>query len=179
MKRLNLFFAIGIALLPALGACAKKPAPAPLTPPPAAATEAPAAEPQMPVVEMPVVEPVMQEPQAVSVTTTNGLKLETVYFDYDSYTLSPEARQALARNAGWLKENAGISVTIEGHCDERGSDEYNLALGERRAVAVKNYLATLGVAAARLSVVSYGEEHPAVAGHDESAWLQNRRAAFK
>ena len=114
-----------------------------------------------------------------TLTTADGVQLEAVYFDYNSFTLSPAARQSLERNAAWLQANLDTKVTIEGHCDERGSDEYNLALGERRAVAVKRYLATLGVNAERLATISYGEERPAVAGHDERAWAQNRRAELK
>jgi peptidoglycan-associated lipoprotein len=106
------------------------------------------------------------------------LKLEKVFFEFDDYTLTPEARGILARNAEWLRQNPAARLTIEGNCDERGSDEYNLALGQRRAEAVKNYLVSLGVAAERLSSTSYGEERPAAAGSDESAWSQNRRAEF-
>lgn len=113
---------------------------------------------------------------AASVTAGASL-LESVYFDYDSPLLSPQAQQILARNAALLQES-DLTVTIEGHCDERGSDEYNLALGEQRAASVKNYLVTLGVAAARLSTISYGEERPVMVGNDESAWANNRRAAF-
>jgi peptidoglycan-associated lipoprotein len=107
------------------------------------------------------------------------LKLEKVFFEFDAYTLTPQSREILARNAEWLQQNPGARLTIEGHCDERGSDEYNLALGQRRADAVKNYLVSLGVAAERLSDISYGEERPAAAGSDENAWSQNRRAEFK
>jgi peptidoglycan-associated lipoprotein len=105
--------------------------------------------------------------------------METVYFDFDQFTLSSEARETLANNAKYLQANSGVQVVIEGHCDERGSDEYNLALGESRALAAKNYLVSLGVNETRLSVISYGEEKPAVMGSDEDAWAQNRRAEFK
>lgn len=105
--------------------------------------------------------------------------MEKIYFDFDQFTLSAEARETLANNAEYLKMNDGVQVVIEGHCDERGSDEYNLALGESRAIAAKNYLVSLGVSAKRLSVISYGEEKPAVMGSNESAWAKNRRAEFK
>jgi peptidoglycan-associated lipoprotein len=118
-------------------------------------------------------------PASATLSTLDGRKLDTVYFDYDSFTLQPPARQALERNAAWLQANPTTRITIEGHCDERGSDEYNLALGERRALAVKGYLTALGIAGERLATVSYGEERPVVAGHDESAWAKNRRAEFK
>jgi peptidoglycan-associated lipoprotein len=102
----------------------------------------------------------------------------TVYFLFDDYTLTSGAQDQLSRFAEELKANKSAVVQIEGHCDERGSIEYNLALGERRAQSVKNYLAQLGVESSRLSTISYGEEKPAVEGHDESAWAKNRRAEF-
>jgi len=105
--------------------------------------------------------------------------MEKIFFDFDQFTLSAEARKTLGDNAKYLQANGDVQVVIEGHCDERGSDEYNLALGESRALAAKNYLVSLGVSAARLSVISYGEEKPAVQGGTEEAWAQNRRAEFK
>ncbi|MEJ2470585.1 MAG: peptidoglycan-associated lipoprotein Pal [Desulfuromonadales bacterium] len=105
--------------------------------------------------------------------------MKTIYFDFDQFTLSDQARATLADNAEYLKANAGTQVVIEGHCDERGSDEYNLALGESRALAAKSYLVSLGIDPQRLSVISYGEEKPAVLGSTESAWAMNRRAEFK
>jgi len=102
-----------------------------------------------------------------------------IYFDFDQFTLSAEARKTLADNAKYLKANSGTQVVVEGHCDERGSDEYNLALGESRALAAKNYLVSLGVSAKQLSVISYGEEKPAAMGSNEEAWAKNRRAEFK
>jgi peptidoglycan-associated lipoprotein len=101
-----------------------------------------------------------------------------VHFAFDSYTLSSEAKSILEQKANWLSERADIAVQIEGHCDERGTTAYNLALGERRANSVKQYLATLGVKTAQLSTISYGEELPAVSGHNEDAWAKNRRAHF-
>ncbi len=101
---------------------------------------------------------------------------DRVFFDYDSSTLSAEAQQTLEKQAAWLKQFPNTAVTIEGHCDERGTREYNLALGERRAAAAKKYLAGLGIASNRMSTISYGKERPAVVGSDESAWSQNRRA---
>ncbi len=104
--------------------------------------------------------------------------MERVYFDFDQYTLSADAKATLEGNAAYLMANKSVWVKIEGHCDERGSDEYNLALGEKRALAVMNYLVSLGVSKNRLSVISYGEERPLVAGSSEAAWAQNRRAEF-
>lgn len=104
--------------------------------------------------------------------------LRTVYYPFDSYSLGGEARSALKFNANWLKQNASATVQIEGHCDERGTTEYNLALGEKRANAARDYLEKLGVESSRISAISYGEERPSDPGHDESAWAKNRRAAF-
>ncbi|PLX97169.1 MAG: peptidoglycan-associated lipoprotein [Desulfuromonas sp.] len=101
-----------------------------------------------------------------------------VYFDFDQYTLTLSSRESLSNNASFLRANPGMNVTIEGHCDERGSDQYNIALGERRAQAAQNYLISLGVERSRVNVVSYGEEMPANPGHDESAWAENRRCEF-
>ncbi|MBL4589205.1 MAG: peptidoglycan-associated lipoprotein Pal [Alphaproteobacteria bacterium] len=100
---------------------------------------------------------------------------DRIFFGYDSYNLSGEARAVLERQAQWLSQYQNLSVTIEGHADERGTREYNLALGERHANAVQSYLAALGVDASRLSVVSYGKERPVVFDNDPSAWAQNRR----
>ncbi len=105
--------------------------------------------------------------------------LQTVYFDYDKANIRSDAVPMLRANADQIRQNeAWGRVTIEGSCDERGSEEYNLALGERRADSVKRYLVDLGVPATRLDTVSFGESKPAVAGHDESAWRWNRRADF-
>lgn len=100
---------------------------------------------------------------------------DRVFFAYDKSDLSAEARATLDRQATWLKKYASASVTVEGHCDERGTREYNLALGERRATAVKNYLVADGISAGRVKTVSYGKERPAVLGSNEAAWAQNRR----
>jgi peptidoglycan-associated lipoprotein len=105
--------------------------------------------------------------------------MQRIYFDFDQFTLSDEARGILAENAKYLQTMNNVQVVIEGHCDERGSDEYNLALGESRALAAKSYLVSLGINPSRLSVISYGEEKPLVNDSGEEAWAQNRRAEFK
>jgi peptidoglycan-associated lipoprotein len=102
----------------------------------------------------------------------------TVYFDYDSATINPAERSKLEQVASYLRSAPGARLIVEGHCDERGSNEYNLGLGERRALAARAHLINLGVEAERVQTVSFGEERPAVMGHDESAWSQNRRAEF-
>ena len=104
--------------------------------------------------------------------------LHSIHFDYDQAALSSEARRLLGDNAEWIKQNSGVTVQIEGHCDNRGSVEYNLALGERRAKSVKNYLVSLGVDGKRLTVISYGEEKPVAQGDTEEAYSKNRRANF-
>lgn len=113
-----------------------------------------------------------------STMTKTVASLMRVNFEYDQYVLTAAARATLKNNAIYLNAK-GVRVQVEGHCDERGSDEYNLALGEKRALAVKNYLVSLGVPAGRLSIISYGEEIPLVMANNEKAWSQNRRAEFK
>jgi peptidoglycan-associated lipoprotein len=101
---------------------------------------------------------------------------DTIYFDYDQYNIDAEDQQALARQAQWLMRYPNKRATIEGHCDERGTRDYNLALGERRANAAKNYLVSLGIEPGRLTTVSYGKERPIALGSNETAWARNRRA---
>lgn len=100
---------------------------------------------------------------------------DRVFFGYDSSVLTAEGQATLERQAAWMKQHGSVNVTIEGHCDERGTREYNIALGERRANAAKNFLVNLGVDSSRVSVVSYGKERPAVLGSTESSYAQNRR----
>ncbi len=104
--------------------------------------------------------------------------LADVFFDLDESTLRDDARASLSRNADWLKRWTSTAITVEGHCDSRGSSEYNLALGSRRANAVKDYLVNLGVSASRLTVISKGKEQPFCSTEDESCWSQNRRGHF-
>jgi peptidoglycan-associated lipoprotein len=101
-----------------------------------------------------------------------------IYFDFDKYDLKPEARERLAKNADFMKQNAMFVVEIQGHCDERGTNDYNIALADRRANAAREYLVTLGIPAARLKTVSFGEERPVCNDHNESCWWRNRRGEF-
>ncbi len=101
---------------------------------------------------------------------------DRVFFDFDKYNLRPKARNILQRQAAWLTKYPSVVISVEGHCDERGTREYNLALGERRANSAKNYLVALGVNPKRIRTISYGKERPAVAGSNDAAWAQNRRA---
>ncbi len=100
---------------------------------------------------------------------------DRVFFDYDKSVVKPEGRTLLNRQAAWLKQYGSVAITIEGHCDERGTREYNLALGERRANAVKDYLVAQGISASRIKTISYGKERPVALGSNEAAWSQNRR----
>lgn len=108
--------------------------------------------------------------------TAGGLK--TVYFGFNESNLDSDTKSALSENAEFLKANATVDVQVEGHADERGGHQYNLALGERRAKAVRDFLVSAGVASKRISTISYGKERPVSEGHDESAWSKNRRANF-
>jgi peptidoglycan-associated lipoprotein len=110
--------------------------------------------------------------------TSASSPLKDVFFDFDRYDLSADARAVLRGNADWLKKNPAARVEIEGHCDERGTSEYNLALGAKRAQAAREYLATLGVGSERLSTTSFGEEIPVCREANENCWKQNRRARF-
>ena len=101
---------------------------------------------------------------------------DRVFFGYDSSDLDSDALELLQDQVAWLKQNSDVNITIEGHCDERGTREYNLALGEKRAQAVKNYLIGLGINPDRVSTISYGKERPAVVGSNDGAWAQNRRS---
>jgi peptidoglycan-associated lipoprotein len=166
-RQLLVFVLIGLFIL-TLGACAKKQT-AKVEPPPAAeVTEQPATPP---------VEEVEEIPQEAAPTVAMPV-LNDVFFEYDKARLSEEAKQTLADNARQLKDASTVAVVIEGHCDERGTNAYNLALGERRAKSAMEYLVSMGVAAARITTISYGEERPFNTGHDEAAWSKNRRAHF-
>jgi len=165
---------IALLCLPLLAAallsgCAKKKEVAEAAPPPAPEVTAPAPAPAPP----PAPEATPEEP-----AKTVQDQIADVFYDYDSAELSAAAQTTLDANAKVLNDNAGASVAIEGHCDERGTVEYNLALGDRRAQAAKDYLVRFGIATGRVSTISYGEERPFATGTDESAWAQNRRAHF-
>jgi peptidoglycan-associated lipoprotein len=113
-----------------------------------------------------------------STATPASSPLQDIYFEFDSYDLRADTRETLKTNAAWLRDNPAVVVDIEGHCDERGTNDYNMALGAKRAQAAMDYLATLGVAAGRLSTTSYGEEVPVCAEHTEECWAKNRRDRF-
>lgn len=151
--------------------CAKKTTPVQTTPAPPSATQTPPTTPG-------TTTPPSSTPSGTETPGAQLSDLATVYFALDSSALDEAAQAMLDRNAKLLRDNASWTVTIGGHCDERGTVEYNQALGERRALAVRDYLVAAGVPESRLRAVSYGKEMPALDGHDESAWSKNRRAEF-
>ena len=139
---------------------------------------------QQPVaVEEPKEEP-MEEPKEEPVAVAPSTKLdamvmeEDIHFDFDKYNLTPTAQENLLRKAEWLRQNPDVTVTIEGHADERGTNEYNLALGDRRADSAKGFLVNLGISASRLTTISYGEERPLCNESNEECWSKNRRGNF-
>jgi len=176
MKKLSslvMISAVFLIVITAVG-CAKKVPPTtqavevkekPVAPPP---REEVIAKEQPPVVEE---QPIVREPEP-------GVALEDIYFDFDRSDIRPDARQVLEGNATWLKTNPRARIKIEGHCDERGTTEYNLALGQRRAEATKRFLVALGIDASRFSTISYGEERPVCTDHQEGCWSKNRRSHF-
>jgi peptidoglycan-associated lipoprotein len=128
-----------------------------------------------------VVAPAAPKPEAAGADATGAGKesvLKDAFFDYDKSSIRPDAKLNLDENAKWLKANPNAALTIEGHCDERGTREYNLGLGQRRAKAAKDYLVSAGISPKRIKAISYGKERPFAPGHDESAWKWNRRAHF-
>lgn len=179
-------WATTLVLVTALGACAKKTPPVarPSPPEPAGSTEVtplpPPPPPAPPAQPSPGTAAVPEDPFLTrSLDELNrDSPLRPVFFGYDSAELDAEGVATLRANADLLRKYPGWSVTVEGHCDERGSAEYNLALGERRAVAAQTYLVSLGIGADRVRVVSYGKEFPFDTGHTEEAWAKNRRGHF-
>jgi len=125
------------------------------------------------------VKAVPQEEEVRDMEFDRNQALEIIYFDFDKYNLTFGARQLLEKNADWMNAFPDAIIQIAGNCDERGTEEYNMALGDRRAGAVKDYLVSLGVDASRLHTISYGEERPVDPGHNEEAWARNRRVEFQ
>ena len=175
---------VSLALMPA---CRSKKTVEPVThptmtvPEPPAPTVAPAPQPVEPPHDFVQEKPVQEEALPSDIEELNRVAqqrglIADAFFNYDESTLSADAQSALQTSANWLKKNPQYNLLIEGHCDERGTEQYNLALGDRRANTAKDYLTTLGVDSARIRTVSYGEERPFDPGHDESAWAKNRRA---
>jgi peptidoglycan-associated lipoprotein len=177
-RSLGLFLAAG--LLVTAGCCTKKPAPAPA--PEVVAEPAPAPVPVPVPTEAPIVAPAAEPvaetlPADLEELNRKGY-LKDVFFDYDLYDVRADQRDAMAANAEWLKKWPNVRIQIEGHCDERGSNKYNMALGDKRANAARDFLVSLGIDAGRIGTLSYGEERPFVEGQNEEAWSQNRRGHF-
>ena len=168
---------LALTLLVLVAGCAKQAEiPPPTEAPPVPKIEKPA-EPVKPE-PVPVVEEV-PEPDPLEVLLNDKNGFDVVYIDFDKAELRVDAKSVLRRHAEVIKANPGLKVLVEGHCDERGTEDYNLALGERRATRVKEYLVSLGVGDAILRTISYGETQPKAAGGSEDAWSQNRRARFQ
>lgn len=183
--RLTWFLALIVTLIVTVSACSKKvPPPAPAPPPPPAVPAAPPAPPPppAPAPAPPSTPRALTEEEVFSRKSVDQLNAEKpltdAYFDYDKSDLREDGRASLQKDAQYLKKWSSIVVSIEGHCDSRGSSEYNLALGSRRATAVKDYLVSLGVAANRITVVSKGKEQPFCGEETEACWQQNRRGHF-
>lgn len=183
MKRFASGAALVLAVALTAAACAKKtpepPPPAPTAPPEATKPAPPPPPPPPPPAPAP---PAPTEDEIFAKKTLEQLNAEKpladVYFDYDSTDLSAEARASLEKNLEWLKRWTSTKIMVEGHADSRGTNEYNLALAERRADAVRDYLASLGLGADRVTIVSKGEEQPFCTEETESCWQQNRRGHF-
>ena len=152
------------------GCCAKKKPPA-SEPGPKRVVQAPV------VVEKPEAPPVIKEEPLWDQARKAGA-LQNIYFDFDKYSLKPDAIQKLDNTGAWLSGKPGVKIRIEGHCDERGTNEYNLALGDRRANSAKDFLIALGVASNRIDIVGYGEEKPQCVEQTEECWAKNRRVHF-
>ena len=161
------FFGIIVCCL-AAGACRHHQKIAPTVAPVAAKSTAPAVQVAAPATEF-------KTPAGPAETPVSSVKLEDAFFDFDSSALRPDARQDLSESAKWMEAHPASDVLVEGHCDERGTEQYNLALGERRASEGKTYLAALGVDPNHIKTISYGKDRPFAKGHDEAAWAQNRR----
>ena len=166
-----LALSLAVSLAVAGAGCAKKPA-ATTPVPPASTTPTPAPTPPPTPAPAPTPAP---EPPKPAVTAGD---LQVIHFAYDSFQLDDAARSALDSNAKLLRDNPDLSVSVDGHCDERGTVEYNQALGQKRAEAVQQYLSDQGIPSTRFRVISYGKERPVDEGHDESAWARNRRVEF-
>jgi len=169
MKRTTLFLLLTVALgtVLLLSACKKKQEP--VVPPPAPIeTKTPE-----------VIKDTTPPPPPPAKEMLREEQLQTVYFDFDKYTLRPDAKASLDANFALLQTYTDVIIKIEGHCDERGTVEYNLSLGEKRAQSVMDYLSGLGIASSRMTVISYGKERPVDAGHNEGAWSKNRRSEFR
>jgi peptidoglycan-associated lipoprotein len=160
-----------------LTGCAKRPAATGASAPPPAGGSTAAAEPAKPGTPAPA-GTATSAPRPPASEFAENANLKDIHFDFDKSNIRPGDAKILDTSAGWLKSNPGQIILIEGHCDERGTDAYNLALGERRAKATQDYLVSQGIAARRMTTISYGESRPLCNQHTEECWARNRRAHF-
>ncbi|MDD8021413.1 MAG: peptidoglycan-associated lipoprotein Pal [Acidobacteriota bacterium] len=179
MKKLLACSVAIILILSISTSCKKKVKEVPPPPPAPQAQEQPKVE----KVEQPVVkEPVLSEEEIFQKKTLEEINqtkpLSMIFFDYDRYEIRTDAVPVLEANAQWLKSHPTVKILAEGHCDERGTEEYNLALGEKRAKSAMDYLISLGISPEKIKIISYGKSQPLDPGHDETAWAKNRRAQF-
>ncbi len=177
MKKLVILSLAIILIFSFAVSCKKKPKEVP--PPPPQAQEQPKVE----KVEPPVVqEPQLSEEELFRQKSLDQINREkplgTVYFDYDKALIRDDAKPTLDTNAAWLKRFRTVKILVEGHCDERGTEEYNLALGEKRAKSAQDYLLSMGIGSDRMKIISYGKSQPIDPGHDDASWQMNRRAQF-
>ncbi len=188
MKKLAIFSLAFLLIFSFMISCKKKVEEAPPPPPPEPMEEEQPVIEEQPVVEEVEEEPMVEEPMLTeeeiflqkSFDEMNAeAPLEMIHFDFDKYFIRDDAKPALETNAEWLKQFESIHILIEGHCDERGTEEYNLALGEKRAKSTLDYLVSLGISADRIKIISYGKSQPIDPEHNEDAWQKNRRAQFK
>jgi peptidoglycan-associated lipoprotein len=179
MKKTLVLLFVCLMVLLALSACQKKPKQVAPPPPPQVK--------EQPKVEKVEQAPVVTKPQLSEEEIFMSKSLEEInrempmmmiQFDYDKYFVRDDAKPVLETNAAWLKKYRTMKILIEGHCDERGTEDYNLALGEKRAKSAMDYLNSLGIAPERMKIISYGKSQPMATGHDEAAWQKNRRAQF-
>jgi peptidoglycan-associated lipoprotein len=185
-RQTNRFMVLAVFMTVVVGACAKKQPPLARPMPPPGNTSTPTADVMPPPPPTPVAEPTITVPSmpedSIDSRSLDDLNrdspLRPLFFELDSSEVSADGQKLLQENAAIMKKYPTWQITIEGHCDERGTAEYNLALGERRALAAKNYLVSLGIPADKVKTVSYGKEFPFEPGHDDGAWSKNRRAHF-
>jgi peptidoglycan-associated lipoprotein len=186
MKKITIYSLAILLVFSFVVSCKKKVEEAP-PPPPPEPVEEPVVE-EQPVVEEVMEEPVVEEPvlteeeiflQKTLDEMNAEAPLQMIHFDYDKYFIRDDAKPVLEANAEWLQKFDAITLLIEGHCDERGTEEYNLALGEKRAKSTLDYLESLGISVDRIKIISHGKSKPIDLEHNEDAWQKNRRAQFK
>jgi peptidoglycan-associated lipoprotein len=188
MKKLTIYSLAFLLVFSFIVSCKKKVEEAPPPPPPAPVEQEEPVVEEQPVVEVVEEEPVIEEPELTeeeiflqkSIDEMNAeARLDMIHFDFDKYFIREDAKPVLEANAEWLNKFNTIKILIEGHCDERGTEEYNLALGEKRAKSTMDYLVSLGISADRIKILSKGKSEPLDLEHNEEAWQKNRRSQFK